>query len=96
MAMARVKKENKAEATTEMVMGFEFNKEDAVRLRSCDTTMRILADLQEHGVAIVSESFYATQYGELLRSVEDEYWTKFSNKHNVALIVHDFSGVYEG
>jgi arsenate reductase-like glutaredoxin family protein len=84
------------EDSVEMVMGFEFNKEDAVKLRSCDTTMRILADLQEHGVAIVSESFYTTQHGELLRSMEDEYWRSFSNKDYIALIVHEFEPVFEG
>jgi hypothetical protein len=96
MGSARIKKRAVAEDTTEMVMAFEFTKEVAAKLRQCDTTMRVLAELQEHGVAIVSESFYSCQYGEMLRSVEDEYWTKFSNKHNVALIVHEFSGVYEG
>jgi hypothetical protein len=81
---------------TEMVMGFEFNKDIAVKLRSCDTTMRVLADLQQHGVSVCSESFYNCQYGEILRSVEDEYWQKFSNNRYVALIVHEIEPVYEG
>jgi hypothetical protein len=92
--MSTVKKKLKGEDTTEMVMGFEFDKDVAAKLRSCDTTMRILADLQQHGVAIVTESFYTTQHGEMLRNVEEEYWTKFSNKENIALIVHEFESVY--
>lgn len=87
--------DDNGEFITDVVMGFEFDKEVAKKLRSCDTTMRILADLQEHGVAIVGESFYTTQYGELLRIFEDEYWMKFANKHYVALIVQEIKPVYE-
>lgn len=96
MSKGKKRKSEEFEDTNEMVMGFEFNKEVAVRLRSCDMTMRILADLQEHGIAIINESFYTTQHGELLRSLEDEYWVKFENRHRIALIVHEFESVFEG
>jgi hypothetical protein len=87
--------DDNGEFTTEMVMGFEFNKDVAAKLRSCDQTMRILAQLQEHGVSVCSESFY-TCHAEMLRSVEDEYWRKFSNNHYVSLVVHEIEPVYEG
>ena len=92
---AKIKKKNR-EDSVETVMGFEFDKEIAQKLRSCDQSMRILAQLQEHGVAICAESFYKCQYGETLRSVEDEYWTKFDNRNHVALIVHEIKPVFEG
>ena len=86
--------DDNGEFVTDVVMGFEFDKEVAKKLRSCDITMRILADLQEHGVSVCSESFY-TCHAEMLRSVEDEYWMKFANKHYVALGVHEIKPVYE-
>lgn len=44
--------------TMQSVMGFEFETDEAGKIKGDNTAMRVLADLQEKGIAKISQTGY--------------------------------------
>ena len=78
------------------VMGFEFEADDAGKIKDDNTSLRILADLQEKGIAKISQSGYMCLPNCFLE-LEGEYWILYKNdrESEVVLVVHEISAVYE-
>lgn len=80
----------------ESVMGFEFEDDDAGKIKDDSTALRILAALQEKGVAKISQGGYMCLPGCFLE-LEGEYWTTYKNPvvSEVVIVVYEIPFVYE-
>ena len=79
------------------VMGFDFEADDSRKIKDDNTALRVLADLQEKGIAKISQSGYIYLPNCFLE-LEGEYWNTYKNylESEVVLVVHEISLVYEG
>lgn len=79
---------------TQMVMGFEFNYDDAEEIRHNDLAMKILTKLQEDGVA--KFSIHSLEF--LPNAMTDEnYWNLYVNtdEHSCVFVVYEIPEVHE-
>lgn len=72
---------------TENICGFEFSTEDCKTIRYNDESMKLLLVLQEQGVAVISKDSY--DFLTPLHPYEDEYWSVYTNRAMIAVVVHD-------